>query len=362
MTPRRAVGDPHAIPSPLDVARWCARAGWPVHPLAARRKIPAGNCRACQEPGHTHVGCPCPTTGRWCHGFHAATLDPQLIDTWWTANPFFGVAVSCGPAGLVVIDVDAHHQSVPARDRVLPGIPIGDTVDLHGLASGFHTLALLAALRGQPDPSGDENTLRVRTPSGGLHIWYLGGNRPWLSSAGSGTNRALAWQVDVRAGGGYIIAPGTVTDAGSYSAIGPCRRPAPLPDWLAEELARTGHLETPRPAHPTAPVVPPRGRQAVVAAGGHRDGASRALAGVLAAVADCAMLPEGAAFSEKLNRAAFTAGGLVAAGYLTAGDAEQALLETAAGARPGQDRRCAQIVRSGMNAGARRPLHPGGRP
>ena len=361
MTLRHAVGDPQPLPPTLDVARWCARAGWPVHPLAARRKTPAGNCQACQGPGHTHSGCPCLTAGRWCHGFHAATLDPELIDTWWTANPRFGVAVSCGPAGLVVIDVDTHQHNVPARDRVLPGIPIGDAVDLQGLASGFHTLALLAALRGQPDPATDEGTLRVRTPSGGLHIWYLADDIPWLSSTGSGATRALAWQVDVRAGGGYIVAPGTVTDAGTYTAIGSCRRPAPLPDWLAHELARTGHLEASQPARPATPAVPPRARQAVTAAGGHRDAASRTLAGALAEVADCALVPEGAAFSEKLNRAAFTAGGLVAAGYLTAADAEQALLQTAAGARPGQDRSSAQIVRSGMNAGARRPLHPGGR-
>ncbi|MCZ4101061.1 bifunctional DNA primase/polymerase [Streptomyces sp. H39-C1] len=344
------------------MARWCAQTHWPVHPLAPGRKTPAGNCEACKTRGHTQEGCPCLAAGRWCHGFHAATLDPERIDMWWAPQHRFGVGVACGPAGVVVIDIDAHTKDAPHRDRVLPGIPIHPSIDLTGLATGFHTLALLAAMRGAPDPAEDANTLRVQTPSGGLHLWYQAGpGRRWLCSSGSGTNRALAWQVDIRAHGGYIVAPGTRTDAGTYTPLGSCRTPAPLPDWLAHELTRTGHLETPLTRPPATRVVPQRGRQAVAAAGGGRDAATRTLATVLADVAACATTPEGAAFSEKLNRAAFTAGGLVASGRLTAEDAERTLLQTARTARPGQDGRCIPIIRSGMNAGARRPLHPGGR-
>ncbi|MCC9311955.1 bifunctional DNA primase/polymerase [Kitasatospora sp. RB6PN24] len=342
------------------MARWCARLGWPVHPLAAGRKTPAGNCPACKDEAHTSADCQCPARGRWCHGFHAATLDPALIDAWWGSRPDFGVGVSCGPAGLVVIDVDAHPKPVPVRARLLPGITIADTVNLEGLANGFHTLALLAALRGAPDPALDEQTLRVRTPSGGLHIWYRSPGTGWLSSAGSSTGRALAWQVDIRAHGGYIVAPGTITDTGIYQPVGACRTPAPLPQWLAAELARTGHLPSSQPPAPT-PAVPSRARQAVLAAGGTDRPAERALATVLAAVADCGRVPQGAAFTDTLNRAAFTVGGLVAGGYLDADQARQRLLETAVHARPGQVRRCEQIIRAGMSAGLARPLHPGGR-
>jgi hypothetical protein len=70
---------------------------------------------------------------------------------------------------------------------------------------------------------------------------------------------------------------------------------------------------------------------------------------------------EGAGFSDKLNRAAFTAGGLVAAGRLTQEAAELALRDVADMARPGQERRSEQIIRSGMNAGTRHPLYPGSR-
>ncbi|PWI10871.1 DNA primase [Streptomyces sp. NWU339] len=343
------------------MARWCARRGWPVHPLAPGRKTPAANCYDCRRPGHAHAGCPCLSAGRWCHGFHAATLDQRRIDQWWGSYPDFGVGVACGPAGLVVIDIDAHEAQPPSRDRLLPGIPIGDHVDLTGLSTGFHTLAVLAALRGVLSPAEDATTLRVRTPSGGLHVWYRAGDtRRWQCSSGSSQSRALAWQVDVRAHGGYIIAPGTTTSAGTYTPLGEVRQPAVLPVWLAQELERTGHL--PAPGMPASRPVPSRAQQAVLAAGGGREHTSRTLAAVLAPVADCGQVTEGAGFSDALNRAAYTLGGLVAAGRLTQDDAEHALRETAFAARPGQERRAEQIIRSGMAAGLKRPLNPGGRP
>ncbi|MFD8079017.1 bifunctional DNA primase/polymerase [Streptomyces sp. NPDC059718] len=345
-------------------ARWCAAQGWPVLPLAPGRKTPAANCAPCQARRHSSADCACFAAGRWCHGFHAATTNTERIEAWWATQPNFGVGVACGPAGLVVIDVDAHHQPVPARDRLLPGIAIHDQVDLTGLANGFHTLALLAALRGKPDPATDETTLRVRTPSGGLHIWYRNdATRRFLCSAGSSAGRALAWQVDVRATGGYIIAPGTRTAAGTYIPLGPARKPAPLPEWVATELARTGHLDIPEPRRPQTPhSVPQRARQAVIAAGGGRNRAAQVLETVLADVTACAQVAEGAGFSDKLNRAAYTAGGLAAGGYLNAPDAERILMDAALYARPGQERRCAQIIRSGLDAGTRRPLHLEGRP
>lgn len=147
--------------------------------------------------------CPCPSEGRWCHGFHAATTNPALLDAWWGRYPTLGVGVSCGPAGLVVLDIDAHCAEVPDRNRLLPGIPIHGSVDLAGLASGFDTLALLAALRGRPSPADDDSTLRVRTPSGGLHVWYRTPSEGprYRSSVGSSPKVALAWQVDVRSTG-----------------------------------------------------------------------------------------------------------------------------------------------------------------
>ncbi|WP_409235710.1 bifunctional DNA primase/polymerase [Streptomyces sp. PA5.6] len=356
-----SVAVPSAAGQSLSTARACAVRGWPVHPLAPRRKTPAANCERCREQGHVRTNCPCAAEGRWCHGFHAATLDPDRITQWWAHRPELGVGVACGPAGLVVIDVDAHQAEVPGRDRILPGIHIGDHVDLSGLASGFHTLAVLAALRGMPDPVMDETTLRVRTPSGGVHIWYrtnpaLG----WLCSTGSGRGRALAWQVDVRAHGGYIIAPGTTTDAGTYMPLPGASEPAELPAWLAAELERTGHR--PMPVVPAPRPVPQRARQAVLAAGGGRERGQRMLAAALADIAACGQVSEGAGFTERLNRAAYTLGGLIATGALPRDTTERALQDVAVAARPGQERRVQQTIRGGLEAGMQRPLDPGRRP
>ncbi|GAA1375023.1 hypothetical protein GCM10009612_71240 [Streptomyces beijiangensis] len=329
-----------------------------MHPLAPGQKVPPANCETCREDRHAPGVCPCRDKGRWCHGFHAATTDPGRIDSWWEAQPRFGVGVSCGPADLVVLDVDAHAVEVPDRARLLPGIPIGPQVDLAGLATGFDTLALLAALRGQQNPTDDDTTLRVRTPSGGLHIWYRNPDPlvRYRSSTGSSPKTALAWQVDVRADRGYIVAPMTRTAAGRYLPVDGSRWPAPLPGWLAAELVRTSHVPTAMPlqAARPAPGAAPRQRQAGPAA-------IQLLDPLLAEVAACTATPQGASFTEKLNRAAYTAGGLVQGGHLAAHEARELLLETARSARPSQERRNLTIIESALSAGALRPFHPRGR-
>ncbi|MER7758206.1 bifunctional DNA primase/polymerase [Streptomyces sp. NPDC097619] len=391
------------MPESRTVARWCAERGWPVHPLAAGQKTPPKNCMLCQGHSHQPAECACIPAGRWCHGFHAATTDPARIDMWWGGQPNLGVGVATGAAGLVVIDIDAHGGEVPARNRILPGIEIGDYVDLTGLASGYHTLGVLAALRGAQDPAWDEDTLRVRTPSGGLHLWYRAGEgRQWQCSSGSSRTRALAWQVDVRAVGGYVVAPGTVTKAGAYEVLGTCRTPAELPEWLAGELVRTGHLMESGEAEPraavrrtkavgtgTSPVGRPSRRsvgaltplEAPLGASGGSVGAGgpsaprgrqrgpvgpqkaavAALSTVLAEVAACGTQSHGTGFSEKLNRAAYTVGGLVAAGHIEEAAGAEALRVAAEHARPGQEARARQIIVSGMNAGRMKPLYAGGR-
>lgn len=342
--------------SPHDIARWCAANGWPVLPLAPGRKTPAANCPTCRKASHRPQDCPCRPVGSWCHGFHAATTNTAFLDAWWGKDPALGVGVSCGPAGLLVLDIDTHSAHVPDRNRLLPGIPIHESVNLAGLASGFDTLALLAALRGQQSPADDDSTLRVRTPSGGLHVWYrTSGQVPgYRSSVGSSPKVALAWQVDVRATGGYIVTPTTRTSSGTYTPIGTARFPAVLPSWLAAELQRTGHRTDVRPAplpslrRTTARPVPQR--------------AHRLLEPLLVQVEACAAAAEGTAFTEKLNRAAYTAGGLIAGGHLTESQAHDLLTAAANAARPHRDRHSQAVIASALSAGSSRPLHLEGRP
>ncbi|GAA1550707.1 bifunctional DNA primase/polymerase [Streptomyces globosus] len=357
---------PHAVSggSALDVATWLARRGYPVHPLAPGAKTPAANCPDCRGAHHSPATCPCHSEGRWCHGFHAATTDLRTLRRWWRAEPGFGIGVSCGPARLVVIDVDAHPAPVPDRRKLLPGIPIDDRVDLTGLRNGYDTLALLAAYRSRPHPCDDASTLRVRTPSGGMHIWYrVPQDGPAIrSSSGSGSRAALAWQVDVRAVGGYIVAPTTRTAAGVYEALPGARVPAPLPLWLTAELVRTGHAPDEAPPAPEAPSAAPGGPLSGPRSPSRpapRGKAGRRLLGpLLDDVRACGTAPAGTAFSEKLNRAAFTAGGLAAAGHLDHGEGRLLLLEAADHARPHQQRRNRLIVEAGLRAGSDRPIHP----
>ncbi|MFD8664910.1 bifunctional DNA primase/polymerase [Streptomyces microflavus] len=343
-----------ASPGPpmIDTAIWCAQRGWPVHPLAPGSKVPAANCFRCPRERHTPVGCPCLEAGRWCHGFHAATTNLDRIREWWGRQPRLGVAVSCGPARVVVLDVDAHTSKQPQRDRLLPGITVHPSIDLAGLQNGFHTLALLAAYRGQQNPCHDETTLRVETASKGMHIWYSLPHGLQLRSSsgatGAGVKAALAWQVDVRAEKGYAVAPFMRTAKGSYKPLGTARQPAPLPQWLAKELIRTGHGVSASPAHTGR-----MNRQMLRRTDEPIDGLSR----LLDSVRDCASAAEGTGFTSKLNKAAFTAGGLVAAGRLFEAEAVDRLTEAAESARPQQRDKIARIISDGLTAGARRPLH-----
>lgn len=339
--------------SPVDVAIWCAQRGWPVHPLVPGLKVPAANCPSCREQNHPVEQCSCLPAGRWCHGFHAATTDLTQIRTWWDTQPRFGVAVSCGPARLVVLDVDAHANEYQSRERLLPGIPIPATIDLAGLENGFHTLALLAAYRRQRNPCHDETTLRVETASGGMHVWYsLPDGMRIRSSSGAGAKAALAWQVDVRAERGYVVAPGVRTKKGKYRPLGTVRIPAPLPEWLANELIRTGHgiASSDEPHSKTPRALIRRTKEPV-------DGLTRLLADVQA----CASASEGTGFTSKLNAAAFTAGGLVAAGRMSHVEAVVRLTQAAEAARPTQQRKITRTIHDGLKAGAARPLHLEGR-
>ncbi|MFG2437884.1 bifunctional DNA primase/polymerase [Streptomyces sp. NPDC048508] len=352
----KAPADPARFAASHAVARWCAGQGWPVHPLATGQKTPPANCPGCKGQRHSPTECACIPAGRPCHGFHAATTRATHIDDWWHAHPTWGVGVACGKADLIVIDVDAHSETVPDRNRLLPGIPIHDSINLAGLASGFDTIALLAALRGHLSPADDDSTLRVRTPSGGLHIWYRNPHPAvrFRCSTGSSTKVALAWQVDIRADGGYIVAPGTRTSKGTYRREGTAHLPAPMPEWLGEELVRTGHMVQ----HPPSPSRPnptrTRRRQTVTRA-------HRVLDPLLLEVAECAAIREGAAFTEKLNKAAYTAGGLTAAGLLDEDTARVLLREAAEAARPWQTTRNERIIDDALAAGSARPLHLEGR-
>lgn len=85
------------------------------------------------------------------------------------------------------------------------------------------------------------DTLTVRTPSGGLHLYFRGPNRAnGVNSLGAG--------LDVRSWHGYVVAPGSTTPKGEYSLS----NEAPVLD-APEDLIR--RLDMPKERQSSAPVA-----------------------------------------------------------------------------------------------------------
>jgi hypothetical protein len=144
-------------------------------------------------------------------GFKDATNDPEHIVEIWSRYPTAGVAVATGAdSGLVVVDIDPRNDGeagLTDLQRDHGGLPAGP-LSLTG-GGGFHQLFL------HPGPE-----LRCRTHLGG----YSG--------------------VDLKADGGYIVAPPSLHPSGNFYAWSPGRHPIaamipPLPDFVAK-LANDG--------------------------------------------------------------------------------------------------------------------------
>src|SRR2546428_7220372 len=73
-----------------SLAAFYARHSWPIFPLKPHDKIPLGRFAP--------------------HGFLDATVDPEVIDAWWSVEPEAGIGLRTGRAsGTIVIDVDPRH-------------------------------------------------------------------------------------------------------------------------------------------------------------------------------------------------------------------------------------------------------------
>ncbi len=237
------------MPTPLDLALNFAAYGWHVFALSTDSKRPLANCAQCREqPGRPHPieTCPCLPAGAWCHGVRAATTDPERIRRWWTAAPRAAVAAAAGPSSLVLIDLDTHADTPPdhPETELLPGIDLRTEPAAAGwqhahYRDGRDALCLLARIRGgsHPWPADPEHRpVAVDTPSGGRHLWY---RAPDLKLHQAVSPKGLAWQVDVKAGWSYGLAPATRTAAGTYlHRSGSLAAPGNMPAWLAREVIR----------------------------------------------------------------------------------------------------------------------------
>lgn len=224
--------------TPLNIATWLARQGIAVFPLQAFGKRPLGNCQPCKHDRCTGSPCPCLAAERPCHGLNAATTDLDQIHRWWHRAPRLNVGINAGRSSLVVLDLDCKDK---------PPAPAAADVPTT-VADGLGALDALRTHEGQPWP----DTLTVATPSEGRHLYFR--CPPELKVTSDATGR-VGHQIDLRAEGGYVVAPGcSITSppenrAGTYTRVSAGVDIAPLPSWL--------HSRVVPPARPARPMQTP---------------------------------------------------------------------------------------------------------
>lgn len=265
-----------------------AARGWHVFPITPGAKKP-------------------PAISRW---EQRATIDPARITRCWQAGAF-NIGIATGPSRLVVIDLDTTD---------------GDDPD------GAAHLTQLSAERGVTLP----DTWTVATPSGGRHLYFTTPAGVRLRN----TKGDLAPAIDTRAGGGYVVAPGSQVPGGGYE-LADDTDPVELPGWLLQGLCE--HRPT---------VISGRADRPVATVSGY------AAAAVARETARVRTAPAGQ-HNRTLSNAAYNLGQLVGAGLLDTGQATHALAD-AAHALITDDCDCtpreiARVIRAGITAGQARP-------
>ena len=276
----------------LPAALALAAEGYPVF-LLGRRKRPVANCRACPkaetDPSHDPEACACLT----CHGFYAATRDPDRIVAMHEAVRDGLLAIRTGRlCDLAVVDIDPRNGGAVLPDLMPP-------------------------------------TRCVRTGSGGWHLYYRhpGGTLAAKLHGHDG--------IDLKADGGYVVAPPSVhPDTGQpYRQVGD--RPVAEMSGALLGLCRPAE---PRVSAPAATVTP-------LTRGGGISSPAALLAAHLGAVARAA---EGRR-RNVLYGAARGIARMVQAGAISPADAHAALY--AAGRQAGQtDRDTLAAITGGFRA------------
>jgi hypothetical protein len=94
-----------------------AARGWPVFPLTPGAKKPLRHCPQCDRKSPEYVPHrgidACPHPADTCHGFHAASADPERIEDWGRRFPEMNLGIATGPARLVVVDLDRNKAGTP---------------------------------------------------------------------------------------------------------------------------------------------------------------------------------------------------------------------------------------------------------
>ena len=106
----------------VPAGNWAGR-GWSVLPLRPDGKRPAFPDHPAEKCEHTDPRCRTGHTGWQAR----ATTDPDRIRRAWTRLPY-NIGLACGPARLVVVDLDTN----PARGRA-GGLGLAELADRRGV-------------------------------------------------------------------------------------------------------------------------------------------------------------------------------------------------------------------------------------
>ena len=165
-----------------------AARGWPVFPCLPGQKVPA-------------------TT----HGYRDASIDEQQITAWFGRGQRRNLAIATGAPGPDVLDVDQHGPAgsgFPAFARLRPA----------GLLTGAAAY--------------------VRTPSGGMHVYFTG--------TGQRNGHLPGCHLDFRSAGGYILAPPSHVGGRPYQLFKTTGAHGTL-DWAAVTRLLQPQRQTQRP-------------------------------------------------------------------------------------------------------------------
>lgn len=138
---------------------------------------------------------PCTPNGKLpatAHGWRDASDDPAQIAEWLRINPDFNWAIATGLSNLFVIDVDPNGLDWWAK------LLERDATIREAVAAAY----------------------QVRTPRGGLHVYFRGEGPSTASRIADGIDtRGGIWRAGKLVSGGYVLLPGSKTPAGAYSEL-----------------------------------------------------------------------------------------------------------------------------------------------
>lgn len=114
------------------------------------------------------------------HSFYDASADPRQINEWWSVADY-NIGACPEHFGCLVVDLDGED----------------------GLRTWRHLELLLSGAGGA--------TLRVRTPSGGIHLYYRGSAPPSARRLGPG--------LDIRGRTSYVLLPPSIVNGVEYAVV-----------------------------------------------------------------------------------------------------------------------------------------------